>query len=61
MLVNEWATKLWPLLDVTKKTRYNYSRLYERYLKPVIGHRDLDENVRQEFTAPSLNTATADF
>ena len=48
MLVNEWATKLWPLLNVTKKTRYDYSRLYERHLKPVIGHRDLDENVRQE-------------
>jgi hypothetical protein len=48
VLVNEWATKLWPLLNVTKKTRYDYSRLYERHLKPVIGHRDLDENVRQE-------------
>jgi integrase len=48
VLVNEWTTKLWPLLNVTKKTRYDYSRLYERHLKPVIGHRDLDENVRQE-------------
>ena len=48
MIVDEWANKLWPLLNVTKKTRYDYSRLYERYLKPVIGHRELDDNIRQE-------------
>lgn len=48
MLVDDWANKLWPLLNVTKKTRYDYSRLYERYLKPVIGHRQLDDNIRQD-------------
>ena len=48
VIVDEWANKLWPLLNVTKKTRYDYSRLYERYLKPVIGHRELDDNIRQE-------------
>ena len=48
MIVDDWANKLWPLLNVTKKTRYDYSRLYERYLKPVIGHRELDDNIRQE-------------
>lgn len=48
MLADDWANKLWPLLNVTKKTRYDYSRLYERYLKPVIGHRQLDDNIRQE-------------
>ena len=48
MIVDEWAKKLWPLLNVTKKTRYDYSRLYERYLKPVIGHRELDDNIRQD-------------
>lgn len=48
MIVDEWANKLWPLLNVTKKTRYDYSRLYERYLKPVIGHRELDDNIRQD-------------
>ena len=39
MLVNEWATKLWPLLNVTKKTRYDYSRLYERQCR-VTGLKD---------------------
>jgi integrase len=48
VIVDDWANKLWPLLNVTKKTRYDYSRLYERYLKPVIGHRELDDNIRQE-------------
>jgi integrase len=48
VIVDEWANKLWPLLNVTKKTRYDYTRLYERYLKPVIGHKDLDENLRQD-------------
>ena len=48
VIVDEWANKLWPLLNVTKKTRYDYSRLYERYLKPVIGNRELDDNIRQE-------------
>lgn len=48
MLVDDWANQLWPLLNVTKKTRYDYSRLYERYLKPVIGHRQLDDNIRQD-------------
>lgn len=48
MLIDEWANKLWPLLNVTKKTRYDYARLYERYLKPVIGHKELDDNIRQE-------------
>lgn len=48
MKVDDWAKKLWPLLNVTKKTRYDYSRLYERYLSPVIGHRELEDNVRQD-------------
>ena len=47
MLVNDWAQKLWPLLNVTKKTRYDYSRLYERHIKPMVGDRDLDDDLRQ--------------
>lgn len=47
MLVNDWAQRLWPLLNVTKKTRYDYSRLYERYLRPTMGDKDLDDDIRQ--------------
>jgi integrase len=47
VLVNDWAEKLWPLLNVTKKTRYDYKRLYERYLRPLVGDKDLEDDLRQ--------------
>lgn len=55
VLVDEWITKLWPLLNVTKKTRYDYQRLYIKYLKPVIGHKDLDDDIRQELQVHLLS------
>lgn len=48
MLLDQWTEKLWPLLNVTPKTRYDYQRLYERHLKPVIGLRDMNDDLRQE-------------
>ncbi len=46
MLVDEWVETFWTILNVKPKSLYDYQRLYLRHLKPVIGHRDLSDNVK---------------
>ncbi len=43
MIVNEWVTTVWTLLNVRPKTLYDYKRLYLKHIEPIIGLSELDE------------------
>ena len=41
MILNEFAYSLWPLLEVTKKTKSNYEGAYRRNLAPTVGEKEI--------------------
>jgi hypothetical protein len=46
VIVDEWMKTFWTILNVKPKSLYDYQRLYIRHLQPVIGHRDLSDNLK---------------
>ena len=42
MLVDEWVTTLWSILNVRDKTLRDYKHLYKRHLQPVIGSTEIN-------------------
>ena len=46
MRVDEWIETFWTILNVKPKSLYDYKRLYLRHLQPILGHRDLSENIK---------------
>jgi integrase len=48
VLVDEWMKTFWTILNVKPKSLYDYQRMYIRHLQPVIGHRDLSDNLKVE-------------
>jgi integrase len=43
MIVDVWAETFWTVLNVRKKTLFDYKALYRRHLQPVIGQLELNE------------------
>lgn len=43
MIVDVWAETFWNVLNVRKKTLFDYKALYRRHFQPVIGQMELDE------------------
>ena len=43
MIVDVWAETFWTVLNVRKKTLFDYKALYRRHLQPVIGQLELND------------------
>lgn len=43
MLVNDWVVTCWSVLNVRNKTLYEYKRLYQKHLQPLIGLKDIND------------------
>ena len=43
MLVDEWVSKVWTILQVRPRTLHDYQRLYRRHLQPLIGGLKIDD------------------
>ena len=43
MIVDIWAETFWTVLNVKKKTLFDYQGLYRRHLQPVIGQMELND------------------
>ena len=43
MIVDIWAETFWTVLNVRKKTLFDYKALYRRHLQPVIGQLELND------------------
>jgi len=43
VIVNDWITSFWKVLNVKPKTLYDYQGLYRRHLEPSIGNVELDQ------------------
>jgi len=43
MIVDIWAETFWTVLNVRKKTLFDYKALYRRHLQPVIGQMEIND------------------
>ena len=43
MIVDVWAETFWTVLNVRKKTLFDYKALYRRHLQPVIGQMEIND------------------
>jgi hypothetical protein len=54
MLVDEWVTTLWSILNVRDKTLRDYKHLYKRHLQPVIGSTEINLVVSRDLQVKLL-------
>ena len=48
MMLNKWATQVWPTLQITRKTLSNYQGAYSRNMESPLGLREINSITRSE-------------
>ena len=55
MLVDEWVSKVWTILQVRPRTLHDYQRLYRRHLQPLIGGLKINDVLTSELQIKLLS------
>ena len=61
MIVDVWAETFWTVLNVRKKTLFDYKALYRRHFHPVIGQLELNDvpSAEKQKILPGLSSQNA--